>query len=145
MKLLLVAWDFHGVLDAYGVDVEESLRLIQRLGGENIVVSHSEQPFIEQFLHTRLLFDLFEKIYGLHQHHGRMEHFKIAALRGHVLDYGPYAFTLMIGDTHWDMESGKSAGFTTCLYDPFHCYVEKSSDVDFVITSFDELPDLLPV
>jgi hypothetical protein len=63
MKPLLVVWDFHGVVDTFGTQVEEMLALVLARDGENILVSNSEMPFIEEFLQTRGLTQYFSHTY----------------------------------------------------------------------------------
>jgi phosphoglycolate phosphatase-like HAD superfamily hydrolase len=145
MKSLLIAWDFHGVLDTYGAAIETVLQAIADRGGENIVVSHSEQPFIEHFLAERSLRQYFAKVYGMHLHHGRNEQHKVAALMGHECDYGPYQFKCMVGDTLGDMNAGKSAGFVSCLFDPYGQQPGHPHQTDFVVRELGEVVDLLPV
>jgi FMN phosphatase YigB (HAD superfamily) len=81
----------------------------------------------------------------MYQHHGRVVRHKRAALLGHLHDYGPYAFSLLIGDRLEDIEDGKEAGVITCLYDPFEQKSEDAKLADYAITSLLEVADLLPV
>lgn len=142
---LLVCWDFNGVLDTYGQEVEQVLQAIQDRGGQSIVVTSAPAQPVRDYLNQRQLLPYFNHVYGMDKHHGLVVRHKVAAISGHLHDNGPFAFCLVVGDSLSDIADGQEAGAHTCLFDPHHSFDSPSPQPDYIIHKLIEVLDLLPI
>ena len=141
---VMVAWDFWGVLNT-DTDAELAgvLQSIMNMGGMHTIVSHSSSYEIESFLDTHSLRQFFVQIYGAEWHVGDAMLGKTPALQDFIARFGPFSYSLMVGDSLADIEDGKRAGMRTCLYDKKGFYHNTEHGADFIVDRLTEIPDLL--
>src|SRR5690606_28105146 len=89
---ILICWDFNGVLDTYGQNLQEILQAITDQNGHNIVVTAAPSQPVRAYLAQRHLNPFFDPVYRMDQHPGLVVRHKVAALSGHIQDTGPYHF-----------------------------------------------------
>jgi phosphoglycolate phosphatase-like HAD superfamily hydrolase len=132
MKDLLVAWDFNGVLNAFGDEAEAVLLHLQAHGAEQIIVSSSTTGTIEQYLQAHGLDQYISQIYGYVpaslQWVGDASVMKEEFLKRHLHKFGPYQKTVLVGDAESDVRAGKKVNAMTILYSPNQPTFETTAD-----------------
>lgn len=145
MQDLLVAWDFNGVINSFGSDLEPVLRRLEAHGAEQIVVSSSTVGTIEQYLTEQVLDSYFSQIYGYSpttlQWVGDSSTMKEDVLHHHSRKFGPYQRTVIIGDSETDIRAGKEVGAETILYSKGSLNFE--TQADHVVYKLEEIEPLI--
>lgn len=107
---------------------------ICKTGGKNIILTHRGVASSRILLEEHNLAHLFSAIYSVEQGYPRKPDPAMVQAAMHDLDLSPKE-TLMIGDRMMDVQAGRAAGLSTCLF----VQTQQEGLADYHCQSFDQL------
>jgi len=141
---LMLEMELTSIAEGQGVlypGVKETLERLKARGVKLFVASNGLQPYVEEIVKHRGLAELFD---GLYTAGGRQTASKADLVAMLLREHG-VSDAWMVGDRSSDVHAGKSNGLYVvgCRYAAFGDEAELDGS-DVIITSFDQLLDLLP-